>query len=593
MRKITLLKTIMILLVAGLNNVNAQNPYKFLKVNYVGAMGTTDWTKNWTNWNPEQTTYGSPTETTTLNAISNGTGVINITTDVTLDASKVYLLTGIVYVKSGATLNIPAGTIIRAEGDPSATPANWAVIVVQRGGKLNCTGTVDKPVVFTSNKAAGSRKPGDWGGIILLGKGLNNLPGGQAGCTSCGKGEGLIEGPFGYPDGAYGGSDDADNSGALTFVRIEFPGLVFSANNEINGLTLGSVGYGTLLRNIQVSYSNDDSYEWFGGAASSKYLVAFKGTDDDFDTDFGYHGLNQFGIGFKDSLHFDPTYGAPSGASTSEGFESDNDGSGSTSRPKTTAVFSNYTMVGPYAAGETFAQHSKTVQSAYRRGARIRRNSAESIINSIFMGYRNGVMLDGAATEGNANIATGATACDTLIFRNNILLGMTSPLSATATGIVEVASGRDTGAIMKWVKASANKINPVAWSAGTLLTDPNNYTNPNFLPVAGSPALTMGADFDNCKLINNEAGITKFLNKSDYKVYPNPANGSTNVSINLVNRSFLTVSILGVDGRIVQTQGGNFNSGNTVLTFNDLKAGIYIVNIRQNDAMVNYKLIVR
>ena len=388
MKKFTTIKLAITLVIMGVTTVFAQNPFKFLKVDYVGAMGTTDWTTGWTNWNPEQTDYPSATETTTLNAAA-VSGTMNITTKVVLDSTKVYLLTGIIYIKSGGSLIIPAGTIIRAEGNSSATPANWATIVVQRGGKITSRGTQSKPVVITSNKAKGSRKPGDWGGIIILGKGINNAPGGQSNCPTCVKGEAIIEGPFGT-EGIFGGNDDADNSGSLIYTRIEFPGLVFSANNEINGLTLGSVGYGTVLRNIQVSFCNDDSYEWFGGAVNSKYLVSFKGTDDDFDTDFGYKGMNQFGIGFKDSIHFDPTFAAPSGASTSEGFESDNDATGTTLKPKTMAVFSNYTMVGPYAVGETYSQHSATVKAAYRRGARIRRNSGQSIVNSIFVGISNG-----------------------------------------------------------------------------------------------------------------------------------------------------------------------------------------------------------
>jgi len=590
MKKITKIKWVFTLVLFGFSSAFAQ--FKFLKVPYVGAMDQNDWTKGWANWNPEQTDYPSVTETTTLNAAATGTGKIEITGTTVLDKTKVYLLTGIVYIRNGGSLTIPAGTIIRSEGDPTSTPANWSVIVVQRGGKIFANGTKAAPIVFTSNKAKGSRKPGDWGGIIMLGKALNNQPGGQTGCTQCAKGEAIIEGPFGYPDGVHGGSDNTDNSGVIAFTRIEFPGLVFSANNEINGLTLGSIGDNTTLRNIQVSFSNDDSYEWFGGTVNSKYLIAFKGTDDDFDTDFGYSGNNQFGIGFRDSIRFDPTWSATSGGSTSEGFESDNDATGTISRPKTKAIFCNYTMVGPYAAGETFSQHSATVKGAYRRGARIRRNSSLSIMNSIFMGYRNGIMLDGSATEGNANVASGPTADDSLMVRNNIFLGLVATPTATATGLVEVASGRDTGLVSKWLRASSNRINPVAWSAGTLLVDPNNYTNPDFRPITNSVALT-GADFENNKLKNYELSLKSINNNGSVKVYPNPSNGIANVELNLLNNTSLSISVVGIDGKIVRTLNDTFSAGQSIVTFEGLSQGMYIVKVANNESFNTFKLIVK
>lgn len=593
MKKNLFITLLLLLAVWGFNPLNAQNPFKFLKVDYVGAIGTEDWTKGWTNWNPDQTAYPTPTETSTLNAASTGSsGFMNITTTLTLDSTKVYLLTGIINVKSGGTLVIPAGTIFRCEGNSSGTPANWATILVHRGGKIISRGTKDKPVIFTSNKNQGSRKPGDWGGIILLGKAINNSPGGQANCPTCAKGEAIIEGPFGT-DGIFGGNDDADNSGILTYTRIEFPGLVFSPNNEINGLTLGSVGYSTTLRNIQVSFSNDDSYEWFGGTVNSKFLIAFKGTDDDFDTDFGYRGLNQFGIGFKDSIHFDPTYAAPSGASTSEGFESDNDATGSSLTPKTMPVFSNYTMVGPYAAGESYSQHSSVVKSAFRRGARIRRNSGQTIANSIFMGYRNGIMIDGSACEKLANISTPTGDCDTLEFRNNIFLGMASTPSSTANGIIEVSSGRDTAAVYSWFKSSNNRINPVSWATATLLKDANNYTNPDFMPVNSSPALN-GADFTNCKFTGRIEARTSQIIKNDFKaiVFPNPANDKVNVELNLSKNSELTITVVSAEGKTIRSTTDKFSTGKSTLTFDNLIKGVYFITITGEYTQKNLKLVI-
>lgn len=573
----------------------AQNPFKFTKVDYVGAMGTTDWTTGWTNWTPNSTNYPAANETTTLNAANQTNSSITISGNVTLDAAKTYLLTGIVYIKAGGVLNIPAGTIIRCEGDANATPANWSSLVVQRGGKLNVNGTTAKPVTFTSNKAAGSRKPGDWGGIILLGKAMNNYPGGQANCATCAKGEGIIEGPFGTPDGVHGGNDDGDNSGSIAYCRVEFPGLVFGPNNEINGITLGSVGYGTTLSNIQVSFSNDDSYEWFGGAVNSTNLIAYKGTDDDFDTDNGYHGYNQFGIGMKDSSIFDPTWGATSGGSTSEGFESDNDASGTLSLPFTEAIFSNYTMVGPYAQGEIYSQHSSTMRSAFRRGARIRRNSGQSIINTIFMGYRNGIMIDGAASEAKASFGNTLTKDDTLQIRNCIFVGMLGTPSLTATGFVEVASSRDSAKASDFLKSTfaANRLNPVTWGPGTLLVDPNNYAAPNFKPVANSPALT-GSSFDNTRVKNiaTGAGIGQ-QQQFEWSVYPNPSQGIVNISLFSKSAGAAAVDIYSLTGVQISTVQFECNTGENNFQLPAISKGFYVAEINHAGVKQSVKLIIQ
>ena len=155
----------------------------------------------------------------------------------------------------------------------------------------------------------------------------------------------------------FGGNDPNDNSGFLKYLRIEFPGLAFETNKELNGLTFGAVGSATEVDNVQVSFSNDDSFEWFGGSVNSRHIIAFKGTDDDFDTDNGYSGLNQYGIALRDSDYYDLTYSLSSGSSTSEAFESDNEATGTAAvSPYTNAVFSNFTLVGPVPVGTKYSE---------------------------------------------------------------------------------------------------------------------------------------------------------------------------------------------------------------------------------------------
>lgn len=132
----------------------------------------------------------------------------------------------------------------------------------------------------------------------------------------------------------------------MSYVRVEFAGYPFEKDKEINGITFGSVGDGTKVDHLQVSYSNDDSYEWFGGTVNCKNLIAFRGWDDDFDTDNGFSGQVQYGLSVRDARIAD--------VSQSNGFESDNDASGSTAQPYTSATFSNMTFVGPKAVDEAF-----------------------------------------------------------------------------------------------------------------------------------------------------------------------------------------------------------------------------------------------
>ena len=171
--------------------------------------------------------------------IGNGDQELVFTGNQTLKKGT-YLLKGWVYIANGATLTIEPGTVIKGDKQTKAA------LIAERGGKLIAQGTPTEPIVFTSEMPQGQRKPGDWGGIILCGRAKNNQT------------EMQIEGG---PRTKHGGSDNNDNSGVLSYVRIEFAGYPLEANKEINGLTMGSVGSGTKIDHVQVSYCNDDSFE--------------------------------------------------------------------------------------------------------------------------------------------------------------------------------------------------------------------------------------------------------------------------------------------------------------------------------------------
>lgn len=292
-------------------------------------------------------------------------------------AKGTYTLKGWVYIGDGAQLTLEPGTVIK--GDKTTK----AAIIVERGGKLIAQGTANQPIVFTSAQAKGNRKPGDWGGIILCGKAKNN------------QGEMQIEGG---PRTKHGGSDDSDNSGVLSYVRIEFAGYPFQTDKEINGLTLGSVGSGTKIDHVQVSYSNDDSFEWFGGTVSCKYLIAYHGWDDDFDTDNGFSGKVQFGLSVRDPRIAD--------ASQSNSFESDNCADGSAVSPYTTCTFSNMTFIGPkfnnanfnndpsYITGGSMNPNNGSSLGKFQSAMQIRRNSRLNCYNSVAIGWPVGLIID-------------------------------------------------------------------------------------------------------------------------------------------------------------------------------------------------------
>lgn len=441
----------------------AQVNWKFEPTDYRGAFApapTPMWTNGWTNFDPQTTVYPAPTVTVSA----------NITANTTWSASSVYLLSGPIYVTNNATLTIQPGTVIRG----NAAVAGSALIIT-KGAKIIADGTLAQPIVFTSSAAAGSRAIGDWGGIVVLGKASNNLPANATTGTSAGIGN--IEGLPVSVNSEYGGGatpDDNDYSGILRYIRLEFGGYAYQIDKEINGFTFGSVGAATVVEYLQTSFVNDDAFEWFGGTMNAKYLVAYRCLDDDMDCDFGFRGKVQFGLIVRD-----PNIADQSSGSTSEGFECDNDGAGSTNTPKTAAMFSNFTAIGPLRGNPT-----ATINSKFERALRLRRNSEMKIVNSIFMDWRRGLHIDGTAAEARAGE-------DALRFRNNIIAGC-QPSNKTVT----------TSATFNTKKYVADNMNDTLISSAGILVTPYSYTAPDYRPAAGSIALT-NADF-------NDPGFPQF-----------------------------------------------------------------------------------
>ncbi len=420
--------------------------------------------------------------TTIIDTTGNNGGTVNtilegrITSNLTLKAAYTYKLRGLVYVTNGAILTIEPGTKIVGELNRQGG------LIITRSSKIIADGTADKPIVFTSEAANPQR--GDWSGVILLGNAPTNSSFNGV------QGIGEIEGGVNNSDGLglYGtpitqNQNPADNSGILRYVRIEYAGYAFLPDKEINGLTFGGVGSGTVIDYVQVSYANDDSFEWFGGTVNCSHLISFRTLDDDFDTDNGFSGRVQFGISLRDSAVAD--------ISKSEAFESDNDANGSQLTPQTKAVFSNMTVIGPR------EKLTNIGSNLFLAGAQIRRNSSESIFNSIIMGWPIGLLIDASKGYPTDNNIPG-----TLSVQNTIIAGSATPVkyapsTATPTGATDVT-------ILAWFNTPSYGNTILTNNSDAMLVAAYNYSNPDFTPAAGSPALT-GAAFSHASLL---AGFT-------------------------------------------------------------------------------------
>ena len=411
----------------------------------------------------------------------------NLEGNVTWTADKIYKLVGFVRVgqedafgvitKKGV-LTIQPGTVIIGER------ASKGALIVQRGSQIIANGTASAPIVFTSERAPGEREAGDWGGLVICGQAPNNLPNDATNRQ--------LEGGYGA---FHGGTDPADNSGSLKYVRLEYAGIPINPNQEVNSLTLGSVGSATTIDYVQASFGLDDSFEWFGGTVNAKHLIAYKGLDDDFDTDNGFSGYVQFGIGIRGAAIADQ--------SGSNGFECDNDANGSANTPFTSAIFANMSIIG--AKGAT----NIAIDPLFQNGAQLRRNNKQKIYNTVITGYPYGVYIDSQKGAAKVNAANGD-----IDLQNVVLAGVegwgpggfglgwsvnVKPMGVAVPGFENMASGTNGAAILigdkspeDWFKSlTGNKIvgsnanlglSSSLWSAG----------RPTFVLTAGTSESLIG-----------------------------------------------------------------------------------------------------
>jgi hypothetical protein len=520
----------------------------------------------------------------------------SITGNVTLTSAKRYLLKGTVFVESGASITIPAGTEIHGDKQTNAS------LVVKRGGKIFANGTAASPVVFTSNQPIGSRQPGDWGGLVILGRARIN--------TFSGADTSGIEGIT--PAVYFGGNNDNDTSGVLRYVRIEYPGIALSPNNEINGITFGGVGRGTVVEYVQVSYSGDDSFEWFGGTVNCKYLVAYRGVDDDFDTDFGFRGSVQYCLSIRTPQLVDA-------AGDSNGFESDNNASGSNfnlNNPRTAPNFSNVTLVGP----KQF--DTSTVPSQFGRGIRVRRATMLNTYNTIIMGWGTGARFESPQLIENLQE-------DSVKFVSNLLGGISGrnfDTSAVAPAVIDITPFMMIGS-RKNDTVNANNdlqlVNPYGginngnYSTSMFMPlptspalDPTKFTNPNTIDPFFTAATHRGAfglvdwgllwtnfrpDTINYKTVSIQQISSNVPGQYNLKQnYPNPFNPATKIQFALPSAGFVSLKVYDVTGReVASLVNQKLNIGTYEYTFNaaSLNSGVYFYTIRTEGFMETKKML--
>ena len=278
----------------------------------------------------------------------------SIVSDLTLKSGNTYTLNGEFLVKEGATLNIEPGVKIVAQYDDRVD-----YILVEQGAKINALGTASAPIIMTSSK----EEPGAWGGIHICGRAHTNAEGG--------KGSSEIGGA------TYGGSNDADNSGVLKYVRVEYTGYAFDEEHEANGMTFYGVGNGTIIENCEAYHGSDDGFEFFGGSVNVKNMVVVNCSDDSFDWTEGWNGKGENLVAFQEA---EGTLGYDCDCL----IEADNNENNYSATPVSHPVLKNLILVG---------------NGGSKQGIRLRRGTEVEITSAKVSGKGKAVAVESAETE--------------------------------------------------------------------------------------------------------------------------------------------------------------------------------------------------
>lgn len=523
----------------------------------------------------------------TITDDGSGTGTTTWTSD------NVYVLDGFVFVNDGDVLTIEPGTVIKGK---SGSGADASALVVARGGQIQANGTADAPIIFTFEADAldGSTPynvRGQWGGVILLGEAtLNSSPG-----------ETQIEGiPDTESRGLYGGTNDEDNSGSMTYVSIRHGGTDIGAGNEINGLTLGGVGAGTTLDYIEVISNADDGVEFFGGTASIKHVVTAFCGDDSFDYDEGWRGYGQFWCTVQEEGEGDRGGEHDGGTDPEDGM------------PYAHPIIYNATYIGRGA-------------SAGKRALTLRDNAGGEYHNSIFYNWGKGIDIE--------NLASGEDAyarfeSNEVAFAGNVFDACTSlGLDATASDLFKITMGSgwaseadsteaatsSAAAFQASFAANNNSVGATGLSwvieegSGLLNLVPNSD-----VPAGANPTMDWFEDvnfagaFDpsnDCTWLEGWSMLSSrgFIGCSSdiaqaeanaFSVYPNPTNGQFTL-VSDWNAAQATIQITDLSGKLVFQSNQVLVAGQPIaFDLNGIHSGLYIVSVTEGMRSQYTKLLV-
>jgi len=526
----------------------------------------------------------------------------DISTDVTWTSDNVYILDGLIFVDSLATLTIEPGTVVKGLLQNNITTGDGAsALVVRRGGKLIADGTAEAPIIFTSElddlanpEDLGEADRGYWGGVILLGRATTNQPTTQN----------QIEGIPPELNALYGGTDDTDNSGVLRYISIRHGGFSISGQpgDEINGLTMGAVGSGTTIEYIEVFANFDDGYEWFGGTVNTKYLVAAFCGDDAFDYDQGFRGKHQFWFTIQGQDE------------AGRGGEHDGGDDDETGTPYAIPLIANVTYIGSGAATQGVAGDGND------RALYFRDNAGGKYWSSVFTEYVGvGVKVEDLASgeDSRSRLEAGD-----LLLQNNYWwnFGAGNTVGDIASGDAWVADSL----VARGNTVADPQLRGISWTKGANGLDPrplfaSPITSGGIQPGDAfyTQAAYLGAFDPDSPLWTNgwtalhalgftgnleggptsiaeerlTSGVTTFALSQNY---PNPFNPTTNIDFSIAKSGYVNLTIFNTLGQKVATLvDGNRSAGTYTVRFDaaDLPTGWYIYRLQTESNVMARKML--
>lgn len=512
------------------------------------------------------------------------TGSTNGTGNVTWTSDNTYVLNGFVFVNDGQTLNIEAGTVVKAM---TGEGAEASALIVARGGKIYAEGTKDEPIIFTSivdDLTTPLDLRGLWGGLLILGNGVINNS----------SGEEQIEGiPETEPRGKFGGSDDNDNSGVIKYVSIRYGGTEIGSGNEINGLSLGAVGSETVLEHIEIVWNKDDGIEFFGGKPNVKYLACAFCGDDAIDYDLSFRGNGQFwfalqgeglGEGERAGEHdggTDPEDGTPYAIPNISNVTYIGSGFGGVNEDNQTFIFRD--NAGGHYMNSIFYDFVKRAieieDLASGHDSRERLETGDlTLVNNLWFNCGSNDVSEMCKNEYEQVLFTEAERHNSIVDPNFVSISRTSnqmlnprPMNNRVYENVNIPTDSWFDQV-DYCGAFNPSDEAELWLAGW-----------SFLSQFGYLDETVGID-------ENLSPVSVDL----LNCYPNPFNPETNITFTLSKNEQIKLAIFNERGELVTNlYSGNLNSGNHSFKFDatGLTSGTYFYQLKTANSTYNKKMV--